>query len=101
MMPPMPAENPATTVGGTIAAYRPRRKTQKTIIRTDATIVTFAAPPIPCDRTACAINGTVALAVPPISTGLRPRIAVMGAVIIEVTTPRTGGNPIKVAMDKP
>ncbi len=40
------------------------------------------------------MKGTVALAVPPISTGLRPSNAVMGAVTMEVTRPSTGGNPI-------
>jgi hypothetical protein len=47
------------------------------------------------------MKGTVALAVPPIRTGLRPNSAVIGAVRIEVTTPNIGGNPIKAAIERP
>ena len=47
------------------------------------------------------MNGTVALAVPPINTGLRPSAAMIGAVRIDVKTPSTGGNPISDAMAKP
>lgn len=101
MMAPMPAENPATTVAGTLDAYLPSRSTQNAIMSTEATIDTFAAPPIPCDLTASAMNGTVALAVPPISTGLRPNSAVTGAVQMDVTTPRIGGRPISAAMESP
>ena len=50
----------------------PRRSTQKIIRKTAATRHTLAAPPGPSARTAAAMNGTVALAVPPIRTGLRP-----------------------------
>jgi hypothetical protein len=101
MMPPIPAEKPATTEGWTHEANLPSRKTQNAIISTDATMVTFAAPPIPCDLTAAAMKGTVALAVPPISTGLRPNNAVTGAVKMEVATPRMGGKPIRVAIESP
>ena len=62
---------------------------------------TLAPPPMPWLRTASAMNGTVALAVPPMSKGLRPSKAVMGAVRIDVSIPNTGGNPIRVANDKP
>ena len=55
----------------------------------------------PALRTAMAMKGTVALAVPPISTGLRPSMAVIGALTMDVTRPRTGGNPIREAMAKP
>ena len=101
MMPPIPAEKPATTDGWTHETYLPSRNTQNAIISTEATMVTFAAPPIPCDLTAFAMNGTVALAVPPIRTGFLPSIAVIGAVKIEVATPRIGGNPIRVAIESP
>jgi len=47
------------------------------------------------------MKGTVALAVPPMSTGLRPRSAMMGAVRMEVKTPKTGGKPINDAMASP
>ncbi len=47
------------------------------------------------------MNGTVALAVPPISTGLRPNSAITGAVRMEVKTPSTGGRPISDAMASP
>jgi hypothetical protein len=100
-MAPIPAEKPATTVVGTLDAYLPRRMTQNAIMRTEATIDTFAAPPIPCDFTAAAMKGTVALAVPPISTGFRPRIAVIGAVQMDVTTPSIGGKPISAAKESP
>ena len=96
MMPPIPAEKPATTEGWNLLTYRPSRKTQNAIINTEATIETFAAPPIPCDSHCIAMKGTVALAVPPIRTGFRPSSAVMGAVRIDVTTPRIGGKPIRV-----
>ena len=33
------------------------------------------------------MNGTVALAVPPINTGFRPKSAVMGAVRMDVNSP--------------
>ena len=68
---------------------------------TDATIETFAAPPTPWLCTASAMNGTVALAVPPISTGLRPSSAIMGAVRMDVKTPNTGGSPISDAIARP
>ena len=51
--------------------------------------------------TASAMNGTVALAVPPINTGLRPSAAIMGAVRMDVKTPNTGGSPISDAMARP
>src|SRR5579863_96778 len=70
-------------------------------MNTDATMHTFAAPPIPCCLTAVEMNGTVALAVPPIRTGFLPRNAVTGAVITEVRTPSTGGRPIRAAMERP
>lgn len=47
MMAPTPAENPATTEEGTFDAYLPSLMTQNAIIRTEATMDTFAAPPIP------------------------------------------------------
>lgn len=47
------------------------------------------------------MNGTVALAVPPIITGLRPNNAVTGAVATEATKPSAGGNPIIAAIAKP
>ena len=78
IMPPIPQENPVTTACGTRAICRPRRITQNPIMITDATIETFAAPPTPWFCTASAMNGTVALAVPPISTGLRPSSAMIG-----------------------
>src|SRR3954451_21308977 len=34
-------------------------------------------------------------------TGFRPKRAVMGAVVPEVTRPRTGGRPIKLAIANP
>ena len=68
---------------------------------TDATIETFAAPPTPWPWTASAMNGTVALAVPPISTGLRPSAAITGAVRMDVKTPSTGGSPISEAIARP
>ena len=60
-----------------------------------------AAAATPPARTAAAINGTVALAVPPISTGLRPISEITGAVRIEVKMPSTGGNPMAVASARP
>src|SRR5258708_17768856 len=47
------------------------------------------------------MNGTVALAVPPIKTGLRPSSAVIGAVATDVTNPKTGGRPIMLAIARP
>ena len=47
------------------------------------------------------MKGTVALAVPPIRTGLRPSSAMIGAVRIDVKTPRTGGSPIREAIARP
>jgi hypothetical protein len=47
------------------------------------------------------MKGTVALAVPPISTGLRPIRLMMGAVRIEVKIPSTGGRPMAEARAKP
>ena len=70
-------------------------------MKTAAARQTLAAPPIPCARTAAAMNGTVALAVPPIKTGLRPRMAVMGAVNSEVKRPMAGGKPINRAIARP
>ena len=81
---PIPHENPDTTAGGTRCAYLPSRRTQKTSMKMEATIEILAAPPMPCCLTAMATNGTVALAVPPISSGLRPSMAVTGPVSIEV-----------------
>ena len=100
-MAPIPQENPVTTACGTRVICRPRRITQNAIMITDATIETLAAPPIPCVRTAIAMNGTVALAVPPIRTGLRPSSAMIGAVRIDVNTPSTGGSPISDAIARP
>ena len=100
-MPPIPQENPVTTACGTRVMCLPRRITQNPIMITDATIETFAAPPTPWFCTASAMNGTVALAVPPISTGLRPSAAMMGAVRIDVNTPNTGGRPISDAIARP
>jgi hypothetical protein len=101
IMAPMPHEKPVTTGCGTFWIWRPRRMRPKAIMKTDATMHTFAAPPRPCNWTACAMNGTVALAVPPISTGLRPNTAVIGALTMEVTSPRTGGKPIMEARANP
>ncbi len=64
----------------------------------DAAMQILAAPPTPWERTACAMKGTVALAVPPISNGFRPSNAVRGAVATEVTSPGTGGNPVRLAI---
>jgi hypothetical protein len=47
------------------------------------------------------MKGTVALAVPPIRTGLRPNRAITGAVRMDVKTPKTGGKPISEAMASP
>jgi hypothetical protein len=47
------------------------------------------------------MKGTVALAVPPIKTGLRPSKAMTGAVKMDVNTPRTGGKPISDAIASP
>ena len=47
------------------------------------------------------MKGTVALAVPPIRTGLRPSNAMTGAVTMDVKTPRTGGSPISDAIASP
>ena len=47
------------------------------------------------------MKGTVALAVPPINTGLRPSSAVTGAVRMLVKIPRTGGSPISEAIASP
>jgi hypothetical protein len=101
IMAPMPHEKPATTACGTFERCRPNRSTQNIIMNTEATIVTFAAPPMPCSLTASAMNGTVALAVPPMRTGFLPSRAVAGAVTIEVNKPSTGGNPISEAIAKP
>ena len=49
-----------------------------------ATIETLAAPPMPCSAQAAARNGTVTLAVPPMSTGLRPKTTSTGVVRIDV-----------------
>ena len=100
-MAPMPHENPVTTACGTFNMYCPSCRTQKAIMNTEATRQTCAAPPTPWCATASAMNGTVALAVPPIRTGLRPSSAVMGAVTIEVTIPNTGGSPIMDARARP
>ena len=101
IMAPMPQEKPVTTACGTRVIWRPSRNTQKPIMITEATIETFAAPPMPWVRTASAMKGTVALAVPPMRTGLRPRRAITGAVTIDVKTPSTGGSPINDAMASP
>lgn len=85
----MPQEKPVTTACGTLVMYRPRRMTQNPIMITEATMETLAALPIPWCLTASAMKGTVALAVPPMSTGLRPSNAITGAVRIEVETPST------------
>ena len=58
-------------------------------------------PPTPWGRTAPAMNGTVALAVPPIRTGLRPSSAVTGAVRIDVNRPSSGGRPMSWARASP
>ena len=81
--------------------YRPRRTRPKPIRITDAIMESRAAPPIPWLRTANAMKGTVALAVPPISTGLRPIRQITGAVRIEVKIPSTGGNPMAEASASP
>ena len=47
------------------------------------------------------MNGTVALAVPPIKTGLRPKSDVTGAVRIDVKRPSSGGRPISRARASP
>ncbi len=57
MIPPMPQENPETTAWGTFDTWRPRRRTQNTIMKMDATIQTLAAPPIPCCLTAEKMKG--------------------------------------------
>jgi len=101
IMAPMPHENPVTTACGTFKMYCPSWSTQKLIINTEATRQTCAAPPTPWCATARAINGTVALAVPPIRTGLRPSSAVTGAVTIDVTIPSVGGSPIMDARASP
>ena len=101
MIPPMPAENPATTACGTLLTCRPSRITQNAIISTDATIETLAAPPIPWLRTAAAMNGTVTLPVPPISIGFRPSSAITGAVSTDVRIPKIGGSPISAAIESP
>ena len=74
---------------------------QKHIMKTDATMETFAAPAMPCVLTASAINGTVALAVPPISSELRPSRTTNGVERMDVKTPRMGGRPIKAAIESP
>ena len=84
IMPPIPQENPATTECGTLATWRPRRRTQKAIMMMEAEMQTFAAPEIPWARTAAAMKGTVTLEVPPMSTGLRPNNTQKGAEMIEV-----------------
>src|SRR5450432_3120370 len=71
------------------------------VMKTEATRQTLAAPPRPCCATAWDMNGTVALAVPPINAGLRPSRAVIGAVMMDVTSPSTGGRPIMPAMARP
>ena len=101
IMAPMPQENPETTACGTLCAYLPRCRAQKTSMKMLAAMEILAAPPMPCCRTAMATKGTVALAVPPMRRGLRPRSAVTGPVRIEVKIPRTGGNPIRDAIANP
>ncbi len=101
IMAPTPHENPETTACGTLTTYRPSRSTQKIIMKTEAARQTLAAPPIPWARTAAAMKGTVALAVPPIKTGLRPRADVMGAVTIDVNRPSSGGRPMRRASARP
>ena len=44
---PTPHEKPETTAWGTFATYRPRRSTQKIIMKTEAARQTLAAPPMP------------------------------------------------------
>ena len=44
---PTPHEKPETTACGTLATCRPRRSTQKIIMKTEAARQTLAAPPIP------------------------------------------------------
>ena len=70
-------------------------------MKTDAARQTLAAPPEPWVATAEAMNGTVALAVPPIKTGLRPRSDVTGAVRMDVKRPSSGGSPISFARANP
>ncbi len=101
IIPPMPQENPVTTVWGTLEIYRPSRRTQNTIMKTEATMETFAAPLIPCCFTAAAMKKIVTLLVPPMSKGFRPRSTVMGAVITDVSTPSIGGSPMAVAIARP
>ena len=47
------------------------------------------------------MKGTVALAVPPMSTGFLPRAAVIGAVRIDVNSPKAGGRPMSCDMARP
>src|SRR5271154_4134081 len=47
------------------------------------------------------MNGTGTDETPPIITGFRPSRAVMGAVRIDVKTPRIGGRPINAAIANP
>ena len=44
---PTPHEKPETTACGTLDAYRPSRRTEKIIRKTDAARQTLAAPPRP------------------------------------------------------
>lgn len=68
---------------------------------TPAIMVTFAAPAMPNCDTAAARKGTVTVDGPPIKTGLRPSSAVKGAVMIELNSPNSGGNPISAAIANP
>ncbi len=98
---PTPQEKPETTACGTLATYRPSLSRPKAIRITEAASTTLLDPPTPCECTAAARNGTVALAVPPIRTGLRPSSAVIGAVAIDVNRPSAGGRPIRRAIARP
>jgi hypothetical protein len=62
---------------------------------------TFAPPEMPCDLTAAAMKGIVTLEVPPMRTALRPSRAQIGAVMMEVYAPSTGGKPISKASARP
>ena len=101
IIPPMPHEKPVTTACGTRPICRPNRSAANSIMMRDAMMHSVAASPTPPRRAAKAMKGTVALAVPPIRTGFRPKSAITGAVRIEVNTPSTGGRPISEAMARP
>ena len=70
-------------------------------MNTAARIEILAPPPTPCIATAAAMKGTVTDDAPPMSTGLRPSSAVIGAVRMEVNNPSIGGRPMSDAIAKP